>query len=466
MPVETEKDVRAGTQRAKVPLEPHVFLVVEGGSPTAGGLRCSLRDVEEVSLVRGDVRSVDRVATSERLALTIADRRVSGRHARIARTGVGWRVEDLGSTNGTFVNGRQVTEHSLVDGDVLEVGHALLRFRLALPTPEGTPPVSLGGELRETLGLATLMPALAHELRQVHRVSGSTVPILLLGDTGTGKEVVARAIHKASGRKGDFVAINCAALPDALVEAQLFGHTKGAFSGAARDEIGFVRSADGGTLFLDEVGDLPASAQGVLLRVLQEGEVVPVGGTRAQRVDVRIIAATHQPLDEMIERGAFRRDLFARLQGYAHRLWRLADRREDMGLLVAEILTRTERGRSLCIAPEAAWALVRYGWPLHVRELVQVLAHAMALGEGSVEVAHLPSAVAACEELGCRPRKPSETLSPADLVLRADLLKRLEGQEGNVAAVAREIGKAPMQVYRWLRRLQIDPGTFRDRSTR
>ena len=149
-------------------------------------------------------------------------------------------VEDQGSTNGTFVYGQRVTSHGLADGDLLEVGHALLRFRRALPTPEGTAPISSGQELREAIGLGTTIPALARTSRRIARVARATVPVLLLGDTGTGKELVARAVHDASGRSGAFVAVNCAALPDALVEAQLFGHTKGAFSGALRDELGFV----------------------------------------------------------------------------------------------------------------------------------------------------------------------------------------------------------------------------------
>jgi DNA-binding NtrC family response regulator len=307
--------------------------------------------------------------------------------------------------------------------------------------------------------VGTLVPLLAREHELAGRFSRSNLPILLLGETGTGKEVIARAIHRASGRRGPFVAVNCAALPKGLLEAQLFGHTKGAFSGATRDEVGFVRAANGGTLFLDEIGDLPASAQAVLLRVLQEGEVVPLGTTRSERVDLRVIAATHQPLEQMTQQGTFRGDLLARLQGYTHRLWRLADRSEDVGLIMADVLSRA--ARPVQIAPDAASAIVRYPWPLNVRELVHALSHALALCGEIIELEHLPPAVAAFGEGARKETRVPEALSPADQVLHDDLTRRLTTHSGNVAAVARDVGKAPMQVYRWMQRLGIDPQAFR-----
>src|SRR5262249_27731601 len=164
--------------------------------------------------------------------------------------------------------------------------------------------------------------------------------VLLFGETGTGKEVLAGAIHRTSARTGAFVAANCGALPAALVESQLFGHVRGAFTGAVRDGPGFVRAADRGTLFLDEIGDLAPPAQAALLRVLEEYEVVPVGTTRAVHVDVRVIAATHRPLDQMAERGEFRQDLYARLAGFVQRIPPLRERREDLGLLVGGVLGR------------------------------------------------------------------------------------------------------------------------------
>jgi DNA-binding NtrC family response regulator len=349
---------------------------------------------------------------------------------------------------------------------VLEVGDAILRLRLALTTPAAASEAVVWEAGEAALGLPTLLPALAAELVSAARIAPSKVPVLLLGDTGTGKEVVARALHGASKRPGDFVAVNCAALPDTLVEAQLFGHTKGAFSGAARDALGFVRAASGGTLFLDEVGDLPPAAQGVLLRVLQDGEVVPIGATRPVAVDVRVIAATHQPIEAMVERGTFRRDLFARLHGFTQRLWPLADRREDIGGLLAHHLLRLapQQVSDLRIAGEAARALVTHSWPLNVRELVHALSRAVRLAEdGVIELEHLPADIASIGTIAPQESSPPAGLSADDIALRAELVERLERCEGNVAAVAREMKKATIQIYRRMQRLGIDPKVYRAR---
>jgi DNA-binding NtrC family response regulator len=463
MPTETDREVRSSLPRAWAPPEPHLFVVLEGDRPTAGGIRCSLRDVEEVVLAREDVRGVHRGAGSSRVKVSLPDRKVSSRHARVLRSPQGWRVQDCGSTNGTFVNGAPVTDHLLSDGDVIEVGRTMLRIRLELATPEGTPRFAQSGPCDVT-GLRTLLPALGAELELVRRVAASTVPVLLLGETGTGKEVVARAIHATSGRRGEFAAVNCAALPATLVESLLFGHVKGAFSGAAREEVGFVRRGHGGTLFLDEVGDLPPAAQAVLLRVLQEGEVVPVGSTRPIPVDLRVIAATHQPVDVMSEQGSFRRDLLARLQGFTHRLWPLADRREDVGVLVAELISLAagERANEVRLSSDAARALVSYEWPLNVRELAQVLSLACTLADGmQIEASHLPPALTTGADRAPTCGDAPDVLSPEQTSLRVELISQLERSAGNVAAVARQMNKAPMQIYRWMGRLGIDPRAFR-----
>ena len=459
----TENDHTTSAPRTWAPSEPHLFVVLEGEHIAGGGVRCALRDVDEVLIGRGDARDVSRDTSGRKVSIALADRKISVRHARVfrdargreggEREGSGWLVEDLGSTNGTFVDSVRVVRAPLDDGAIIVVGRAVLRFRLALPTPPESAPIATGHDAPP--GLRTLLPALAAEHATLSRVAPSKVPVLLLGATGTGKEVAARALHEGSRRAGPFVAVNCAALPDALVESQLFGHVKGAFSGAARDEPGFVRGANGGTLFLDEIGDLPRAAQGVMLRVLQESEVVPVGSSRALKVDVRIIAATHQPIDVMIARGDFRRDLFARLEGFSHRLWPLRDRREDIGLLARDALTKIEGGAGLHIAADAAAALVRHAWPLNVRELVQLLARGVTLArDGVLTLEHLPPVFGAAQP-------KTADMSDEDVALRATLIDRLKEHDGNVTAVAREMQKAPMQIYRWMRRLGIDPKSHR-----
>ncbi len=463
--METERDVRKRDSQPASGTADHLFVVIEGARPTAGGLRHSLDGVDEVTVGRGDARSVEPASGAARLALRIPDRKVSVLHARLTRLGHRWMVEDQGSTNGTSVNGRKVTDHILADGDLVQVGQTILLVRYALPTPQGAPGLTYGDDSSiGSLGVVTLLPALASELASLGRIAAAKVPVLLLGDTGTGKEVAARAIHASSVRPGAFIGVNCAALPNALVEAQLFGHTKGAFSGAAREALGFVRAAERGTLFLDEIGDLPTAAQGALLRVLQDGEVVPVGAARPVAVDVRVISATHQPIEGMVERGAFRQDLFARLQGFIYRLWPLAQRREDIGLLVAHHLARLTEPAVVDsrISADAARALIAYPWPLNVRELVQALARALPLArDGAIDLEHLPTAVADASASPAQHLEAPEQLSAEDAARREDLVTRLRKSGGNVASVAREMNKKPMQVYRWMRALGLDPKVFR-----
>ncbi len=444
---------------------PYLVVVLECDRPLCGSSRHSLRDVQEVTIGRGEDRSATR--DGETLALVLPGGWMSSKHARIVREGGRFRLEDLGSRNGTRVNGATVVHAILNDGDVIELGHSLLLFRAVLHAPPGT---ALDYDTRTAAvsapGLRTIVPALASEIEALERIAPSRVPVLLRGETGTGKELVARATHTASKRTGPFVAVNCGAIPASLVESQLFGHTKGAFSGAVRDEPGFVRASAGGTLFLDEVGDLPASSQAALLRVLQEGEVVPVGTTRPVAVDLRVIAATHQPLEALAARGAFRTDLLARLDGFSFSLAPLRERVEDVGILVADLLPAVapEAADGLKLSPEFGRALLRYAWPLNVRELRHCLARAAALskGEGLLERRHLPASVADALSASGTADAGEGVAEPTEAGrLRAQLEVLLTEHEGNVAEVARALGKARMQVHRWMKRFAIDPKRYR-----
>jgi pSer/pThr/pTyr-binding forkhead associated (FHA) protein len=458
---DTETEERSSAPRLWVPREPHLFVVIEGDEPSAGGMRGSLEGIDEVTIGRSTDRVMDRQAG--RLTVGVPDRSASNVHARLVRAPEGWRVEDLGSTNGTFVNGTRTAGERLIDGDFFEVGRTVFRLRLGLPTPEGTPRSLRAADVSSPrLGVPTLIPALAGELVPTERVARSELPVLLLGETGTGKELLARAVHEVSKRPGELVSINCGALPETLVEAMLFGHCKGAFSGAVNSSVGFVRSADKGTLFLDEIGDLPHAAQTVLLRVLQEGEVVPLGATRPVKVDVRVIAATHKSIDTMVERGSFRRDLYARLQGFTHRLWPMRERREDVGMLTMNIL-RQERKASAPVrmTREAARLFAAYEWPLNVRELKLALTRARSIAaESRIAPEHLPPHMVAPPPVR---QAPPEGLAASedDAELRASLVSLLRKERGNVSAVARSMKKAPMQIYRWMQRLGIEPRRFR-----
>jgi DNA-binding NtrC family response regulator len=319
--------------------------------------------------------------------------------------------------------------------------------------------VARDAELARSLGTELVgdAPAWRRVVDQARRIARRDVAVLVRGETGTGKELMARAIHEASGRPGEFVAINCGAMPRGLIESELFGHRRGAFSGAGEDRDGLFRRAHQGTLFLDEIAELPPESQVALLRVLQEGEVRPVGASEVVQVDVRVVAASHQDLTRRIADGRFRQDLYGRIAGFQITMPALRDRREDLGTLIATILPRIcERPDRFTLHREAACALLRYDWPQNIRELEQALAAAVALCEdGKLRLAHLPEAIASY--------RPSSNvaLSTDDAELRARLVALLEAESGNVAAVARAMGRAPIQIRRWCRRLQIDLAKFR-----
>ncbi|WP_437305717.1 sigma 54-interacting transcriptional regulator [Sorangium sp. So ce388] len=489
---------------------PFLFLVLESHQPLAPPVRIALDDLDEVTIGRGAARKLEpaRGAGVRRLDLRLDDPWLSSRHARVVRLLGRWVVEDSGSKNGSLVNGVPQRHAGLADGDLIELGRTFFLFRAALPYPPGAPPLFEAAPGAEAApGLASLLPALLGLFEQLAVVARSAIPVLLQGETGTGKEVMARAIHALSGRPGELVAVNCGALPRELVEGELFGHRKGAFSGATEDRPGLVRSADRGTLFLDEIGDLPAPAQAALLRVLQEQEVRPVGATRPVRVDLRVVAATHRPLKRLAALGEFRADLLARLSGYVVELPPLRERREDLGLLLGALLGRAAR---VALHPRAARGMLMYGWPANVRELAQCVTTAVVLAQrGTIEPAHLPEAVARAaggnegrdgegrdgggdegggegrdggnegrdgegggdsgdeggagrqgDALGDDARRQGDT-RPEDDARRRELVALLVEHRGNITAVARAAGKARMQIQRWLKRYRIDPEQFR-----
>lgn len=436
-----------GRRRSRAGAKPFLFIALRCDRPSDPGARFCLGDAKEISIGRAPALEASR--ESDLLRIGIPDPRISSAHLRLSGVLGGWMAEDLGSKNGTLLDGRRIAREQLADGAVLELGHTFLLFRDALPA-DGT--LIDANELRpEAPGLLTLSPTFAAELERLRAVAGSRVPILLRGETGTGKEVLAAAIHRLSGRSGPFQPVNCGAIPPDLVESELFGHRRGAFSGALEDHPGLLRGADRGTLLLDEIGDLPLPAQAALLRVLQEEEVLPVGAARPVKLDLRVVSATHRDLEGMVAQQQFRPDLLARLSGYVSTLPPLRERREDFSLFVAALLSKLG-GRQASFTPEAARALLRHSWPLNVRELDKCLASALALtGGGTIDLEHLPLAVRAA---------PSPAPA-ADQRQREELIAQLRAHRGNVTAVARAMGKARSQVQRWLRRFRLDPLSFR-----
>jgi transcriptional regulator of acetoin/glycerol metabolism len=462
------KTVTAQSERVHVSdsLQPALVLVLDRARPTTGGARYSLVNVDSVRIGRGKTRRAERVVEVERrtLRIDLPDERVSSLHARIERHAGEWRLTDCDSTNGSRVNRREVQTTTLKDGDVIEIGQTLLRYRAQLPTPVDAPGDLDGSDLCGfPAALGTLLPRLARDLEMVARVAQSEVSILLLGETGTGKEVLARAIHAESKRPGPFVAVNCGALPATLVESLLFGHKRGAFSGATQDEPGLVRAAQGGTLFLDELGDLSASAQAAVLRVLQEHEVTPVGATRPVPTDARVVAATHRPLDALVESGGFRQDLLARVAGFTYALPPLRERMDDLGLLVATLLQKSgaKRATSTSLSSDAVHAILDHPWPLNVRELEQRLKTAVVLAAGErIEVAHVWKDGPPDRRKSSSPAT-TDALSSEDAALRAELVTQLTEHRGNVTRVGEAMGKARTQIQRWVRRFEIDVSGFR-----
>jgi len=315
------------------------------------------------------------------------------------------------------------------------------------------------------VGFRTLSPTIAADLVDLRRAARAEISILLVGESGTGKEVVARAIHDHSGRHGLFVAVNCNTLKEGLADSLLFGHVRGAFSGAVADSVGFVRAADRGTLLLDEVADLPAAAQGALLRVVQEREVVPVGRAAVHKVDVRFLATSPRPLDPVTAGAVFRSDLFARLTGFVHVMTPLRDRREDFGLLVSALLAKAGVGEGdrPRIAPDLGLGLLTHRWPLNVRELEQLLHRTWLLAEDGLMSGEprLVGAAAPTETPVSSTPPPERVLSPAEQEDQRRLIEALEAARGNVTEAARALGKGRVQMHRYMRRYGIDARRFR-----
>ena len=394
----------------------------------------------------GDQLRLGRVA-GEDVDVAIEDFKLSRRHATLVPAALGVEIRDEGSSNGTHVNGRRVDIEVLRSGDVVRIGDTLIALD---DRPAGRPtddPALVGND-------AAFLAAVA----LAGRVAPSDLPVLLLGETGTGKDVMARHIHARSGRGGGFVAVNCAALPRELVESALFGHRKGAFTGATADQAGFFLEAQGGTLFLDEVGELAPSHQAKLLRALDAREIVPVGGTRAVRTDARVIAATNAELLAETAGGAFRADLYARLAGAVVRMPPLRARRGDILALAERVLSEDSSGVNYRFSVHAAERLLLHPWPRNIRELATTMRR-LALHLGGRAEAARADVEAVLEPTVAPPpsRAAAQPVSPP----REELVAQLSALRGNVTRLAQHYGKDPKQIYRWLKSYSLDPSEYR-----
>jgi DNA-binding NtrC family response regulator len=428
-------DVSAGRS-----LDP-TLVVVHHPDSRLHGARRSLRPGDERVMGRGsDLLGVG----------ALEDGKISRNHCLLTYADGRLLVRDQDSRNGTFVDGRPVREAELKAGSLLGVGRVQCIVQWE---PTLRPRVDAPGWVGDSVALASL-------LESVTQVAPLTTTVLVLGETGTGKELVARELHRRSGVKGKFVAVNCGGIRDELLQSELFGHVRGAFSGAERTRTGLIEEAHDGTLFLDEIGEASPSLQASLLRVLQEREVRPIGGNRTQKVTTRFVAATHQRLEDQVADGTFREDLYARLARWVVTAPPLRARREDVMELARHVAARVAE-QPVRFHPKVAERLILYDWPRNVRELEAVVER-LVVASGRTAMIRpddavmplLPSLPA--PEQGAAPRtQPAGRPGPEAMRLR------LAELEGNVKAYALELSVGRNTLYRWLRQAGIDPASVR-----
>jgi DNA-binding NtrC family response regulator len=428
-------------------LDVRVYCAIVGERTGTVELAIVTRDGVIAIMVPDDGEIV--VGRGEGCEVRIDDGSVSRRHASVRRGDGGVLVHDLGSANGTFVREGQAEggatlhlravkdEASIAIGDAVQFGSILATVRRIAPKASTS-----------SDGIVVREPAMRAIYEQASRAAGALISVLLLGETGVGKEVLARAIHDRSPRaKRPFLALNCAALSPTLLESELFGHEKGAFTGAVSAQSGLIESADGGTLFLDEIGELPMAVQVKLLRVLEDRTVMRVGARTTRSVDVRFLSATNRDLEDECKKGTFREDLFFRLNGIALTIPPLRERVSEIADLAALFMGRSCKAMDrepLRISPEAQALLDRHAWPGNVRELRNVMERAVVLcGGDEILASHLPA------KLVGGAARPPEASSPgllADLksetakLARARVLDALERCGGNQTQAAEMLG--------------------------
>ena len=391
--------------------------------------------------------------------VVLRDRMVSGQHFAISPGPAegAFVLTDLSSTNGTIVDGRSVeTTVPLHDGSIIFVGGRVAVFRV-VSTAELS---AIEAERSQPfLPVPTVNPGFATICQKLRKLADAGTEILLTGETGAGKEVCAAAIHRASGRRGDFVAVNCAALPGPLVETELFGYVQGGHSQAAYAKPGIIERAAGGTLFLDEVGEMAPEFQAKLLRFTQDRMLRPIGSVSERRIDTFIIAATNRAaVSSEPDEAGLRSDLAARFGAEPIQIPPLRDRIEDLGTLTAYLSDENPKEYDLTTFQ----ALCLYDWPGNVRELGKVVAAAAALS-GDLErigLAHLPQTISGAPRLRPSPRRRTARPPPQS----EELQLLMQQFHGNVMRIARELDRKPALIYRWAKRFSLNVEDFRPKA--
>ncbi len=398
----------------------------------------------------------------------VEDRTASRHHFEVQYTERGHLLVDLGSTNGTFLDGRRIERAYLSPGSQIRAGSSVITFA---PLDEEVPvEPDREGELCGMVGQSVKMRQV---FGLIKRIAPMDVSVIIQGETGTGKELVSCAIHELSGRKkGPMVVLDCGAIPPNLIESELFGHEKGAFTGAVASRPGAFERANQGTIFLDELGELRTDLQPKLLRVLENREVRRVGGNETEEVDVRVIAATNRDLQKEIDAGAFREDLFFRLSVISIQLPPLRQRREDIPFIIRKELADPDlvaRHGKKRVSAQAMAVLQGYPWPGNVRELMNVLSHVLTFADGpNIEVQHLPARVQGQQV--DQPLPFNELLSFKDA--KEQLLENFEREyltsvlkrcDGNISRAARESGLHRKSIERLVKKYSLDARAMKPR---
>jgi len=374
------------------------------------------------------------IGRSEKSDIQLDDPSISRRHA-VLHVGPELELEDLGSANGSQVGERRLRAHERVvigPGDSIELGEVVLVLQ-----PRALAPATKSATL-------VIHDAAMQQLhRIVDRVAVGTISVLLLGETGVGKEVMAKRIHEHSPRAGaPFVSLNCAALSEQLLESELFGYEKGAFTGAERTKPGLLETAEGGTIFLDEVGEMPLALQSKLLRVLEERQLLRVGALKARPIDVRFVAATNRDLDEQIARGAFRADLYFRLNGISLVIPPLRERRSEILALATGFIelasSAAQRAKPPVLSERATAVLAGHGWPGNIRELRNAMERAVLLADDVIEPEHLP--LGSATVTSSTPRTGSGLHGELGQIERERILQVLDDCGGNQSKAAIALG--------------------------
>lgn len=388
---------------------------------------------------------------------------LSREHLRLEPRADGVLAVDLGSRNGTFVNGKRIEEKILADGDVVGIGSVMFVF--------GKGPLAF--DVSHDPDLAGTSHRLARLLGDVEVVAGEPVTVLIEGETGVGKERIAERIHRRSGREGSFVALNCGGIAEGLAQSELFGHVRGAFSGAEGERAGLVESAAGGTLLLDEIGDASPALQTTLLRLLENREYRRVGSDQLRTTDARFVAATHVDLDRAVEGGGFRRDLLSRLRKWVIHVPPLRDRREDVVPIALSVARRSGRPRARISRP-LAQALLLSPWRDNVRGLAGAIEQALVESPGEqleltprLEERLASSSVATVGDGAGGAASDAERPGAEQTAYKKrrpdpEYLRRRFIELGcNMKAFASELGVARNTLYRWFDEADIDPKSLR-----